>query len=65
MFAPIVILLRHWFGSDRFLRLRGQAIALHAQTISKFCDLLGIDRSQRQYLIRLARNNGKRLGCMA
>jgi hypothetical protein len=65
MFAPIVILFRHWFGSDRFLRLRGQAIALHAQIISQFCDFLGIDRSQRQRLIRMARDNGKRLGFMA
>jgi hypothetical protein len=65
MFAPIVVLVRYWMGDQKFVRLRGQAIALHAQVITKVCDRLGIDRTQRQNMIRLARDNGKRLGLLA
>jgi hypothetical protein len=65
MFAPIVVLFRRLMGDAKFVRLRGQAIALHAQVITNFCDRFGIDRTQRQSMIRLARDNGKRLGLLA
>ncbi len=65
MFAPIVVMVRRQLGDARFVRLRGQAIALHAQVITRFCDQFGIDRTQRQSMIRLARDNGKRLGLLA
>ncbi|MEL6384061.1 MAG: electron transporter [Cyanobacteria bacterium J06626_18] len=38
---------------------------LHSKAITNVCDRLGIDRSQRQAMIRLARDNGKRLGLLA
>ena len=65
MFASVVVLLRQVLGASRFNRTRGKIIGLHCQTISNFCNAVGIDSSQRQSLIRLARNNGKRLGFMA
>lgn len=65
MFAPIVIVLQQFMGSPRFNRLRGQAIALHAQTITKFCKSVGIENAKRQEWIRLARDNGKKLGLLA
>jgi hypothetical protein len=65
MFAPIVVLVRRWVGSPEFVRLRGKAIALHSQVITAFCDRAGIERTKRQNMIRLARDNGKRLGLLA
>jgi hypothetical protein len=65
MFAPIVVLVRRWMGDQKFIRLRGQAIALHSRVITKVCDRIGIERTQRQNMIRLARDNGKRLGLLA
>jgi hypothetical protein len=65
MFAPIAIAFRQLMGDARFIKVRGQAIALHAQAITRFCDQFGIERSQRQNWIRLARDNGKRLGLLA
>ncbi len=65
MFAPIVILVRRFMGKAKFNQVRGQAIALHSRTITKICDRAGIDRTQRQNFIRLARDNGKRLGLLA
>jgi hypothetical protein len=65
MFAPIVLVVRRIMGNARFIRLRGQAIALHSQVITNFCNRIGIDRTQRQNMIRLARDNGKRLGLLA
>ena len=65
MFAPFVMLLRQALGNSRFNRTRGKIIGLHCQTISNFCNAVGIDSKERQSLIRLARNNGKRLGFMA
>ena len=65
MFASVVVLLRQVLGASRFNRTRGQIIGLHCQTISNFCNFVGIDSKERQSLIRLARNNGKRLGFMA
>ncbi len=65
MFAPLVVLVRRSLGDAKFVRLRGQAIALHAQVITQFCERFSIDRTQRQNMIRLARDNGKRLGLLA
>ncbi|MBW4450799.1 MAG: electron transporter [Spirirestis rafaelensis WJT71-NPBG6] len=65
MFAPMMILFRNYLGQPKFNQLRGKLIALHAQTITWFCDRFGIDRTTRQNLIRQARDNGKRLGLLA
>jgi hypothetical protein len=65
MFAPIVVLLRSYFGQAKFNQIRGKAIALHCQTITNICNRFGIDSTQRQSLIRLARDNGKKLGLLA
>lgn len=65
MFAPIVVAMRQVVGNPKFNKLRGKAIALHAQAITKVCETFGIDRSFRQNMIRLARDNGKRLGLLA
>jgi hypothetical protein len=65
MFAPIVVIVRKWMGTPEFNRLRGQGIALHAKVITQFCNAFKIDRDQRQGMIRLARDNGKRLGLLA
>ncbi|MBE7381666.1 MAG: electron transporter [Leptolyngbya sp. SIO1E4] len=65
MFAPVILLVRNVMGDPKFLKLRGQAIALHSKAITHFCNRLGIERSRRQSMIRLARDNGKRLGLLA
>lgn len=65
MFAPIVVLVRKALGDAKFMKIRGKAIALHSQVITDVCNRLGIDRTQRQNLIRLARDNGKKLGLLA
>ncbi|BAZ51058.1 hypothetical protein NIES4103_36810 [Nostoc sp. NIES-4103] len=65
MFAPFVILIRNHLDQRQFNQLRGKLIALHAQTITDFCHIFGIDDTTRQHLIRMARNNGKRLGLLA
>ncbi|MDZ8053257.1 MAG: electron transporter [Aulosira sp. ZfuVER01] len=65
MFAPIIVLVRTHIGQPKFNQLRGKLIAQHAQIITQFCNHLNIDHSTRQHLIRLARDNGKRLGLLA
>ncbi|BAZ12478.1 hypothetical protein NIES4071_43090 [Calothrix sp. NIES-4071] len=65
MFAPIVILTRNCLGQVKFNKLRGKLIAVHAQVIVHFCDYFHISHITRQNLIRLARDNGKRLGFLA
>lgn len=65
MFAPIVILARIALGQSKFVQLRGKAIALHSKAITNICNRLGIERTTRQNMIRLARDNGKRLGLLA
>ena len=65
MFAPIVLTLQQRMGKKEFLKLRGQAIALHSKVITAFCNKVGIDRTYRQNLIRVARDNGKALGLLA
>ena len=39
MFAPFVVRLDHALGHQRFIRLRGKAIAVHAQIINQFLRL--------------------------
>lgn len=65
MFAPIVVLLRQRIGQGKFNQLRGKAIALHCQTITNFCNAMGINSKERQSLIRIAKENGKQLGLLA
>ncbi|HHP7244500.1 MAG TPA: cyclic electron transport protein PGR5 [Elainellaceae cyanobacterium] len=65
MFAPIVMVLQKWMGKPEFFKLRGKAIALHSHFITNVCNQLKIERTHRQNLIRLARNNGKKLGLLA
>lgn len=65
MFAPFIVLVRNYVGKAKFNQLRGKAIALHAQTITNFCNKVGIENSTRQNLIRRAKDNGKRLGLLA
>lgn len=65
MFAPIVIQVRSRLGKVKFNQLRGKAIALHSQVITKICNRFGIERTTRQNFIRTARDNGKRLGLLA
>lgn len=65
MFAPVVVLVRQHVGDSEFKQLRGQAIALHSKVITNVCNRMGIERTRRQNLIRLARDNGKRLGLLA
>lgn len=65
MFAPLVILLRSQLGKREFNQMRGKVIALHSKVITAVCNQFGIERTERQNLIRLARDNGKRLGLLA
>lgn len=65
MFAPIVVALKKFIGKKEFLKLRGKAIAQHSKVITKVCNQFGIDRTYRQNLIRVARDNGKALGLLA
>lgn len=65
MFASFIILVRNHLGTAKFNQLRGKLISMHAKLITKFCDRCHLDSTTRQYLIRLARDNGKRLGLLA
>ena len=65
MFAPVVISLRNVMGSKEFNKVRGQAIRLHSQVITRVCNRFGVERTTRQNLIRTARDNGKVLGLLA
>ena len=65
MFAPIVIALRNAVGSKEFNKVRGQAIKLHSQGITRMCNRFGVERTTRQDLIRKTRDNGKVLGLLA
>ncbi len=65
MFAPVVVTLKKLIGKPKFMKMRGKAIALHSRVITSVCNRLGIERTPRQNMIRLARDNGKRLGLLA
>ncbi len=64
MFTPIVILVRKLIGQSEFNHLRSKLIVLHIQAITQVCDHCGIDIKYRQHLIRVARDNGKKLGLL-
>lgn len=65
MFAPVVITFCNVIGSKEFNKVRGQAIKLHSQVITRVCNRVGLERTTRQNLIRKARDNGKVLGLLA
>ena len=65
MFAPIVVVVRQVMGDKPFMKLRGKLIAQHSRVITQVCNQFGVDRTRRQNMIRLARDNGKRLGFLA
>jgi hypothetical protein len=65
MFAPIVIQIRQFMGTKEFNQLRGKAIALHSKVITNFCNKVGVASPKRQSYIRLAKENGKKLGLLA
>ena len=65
MFAPVVVVIRQFMGDKPFTQLRGKLIAQHSRIITEVCNKLGVDRTRRQQMIRLARDNGKRLGFLA
>ncbi len=65
MFAPIVTTASRLIGKKEFNQLRGKVIGLHCQTITKFCNAVGINSKERQKLIKLAKSNGKVLGLLA
>ena len=65
MFAPVVVLVRNQIGKTKFNKIRGKAISLHCKAITNFCKQTGIKTAQRRNLIRLAKDNGKRLGLLA
>ncbi len=65
MFAPLIVVIRNQIGKAKFNQLRGKAIALHCQAITNFCNRVGIEAKERQNLIRVAKENGKKLGLLA
>ena len=65
MFTPLILHLHHWIGDTRFRKMRGRAIALHAQVINTFCQRIHLKPACRQHLIKTAHGNGKRLGLLA
>jgi hypothetical protein len=65
MFSSTIVKTRQLIGQSEFNYLRSKAIALHSKVISYVCERLGISTKTKQYLIRLARDNGKKLGLLA
>eukprot|EP00475_Leptophrys_vorax_P017704 TRINITY_DN24304_c1_g1_i1.p1 TRINITY_DN24304_c1_g1~~TRINITY_DN24304_c1_g1_i1.p1 ORF type:complete len:120 (-),score=4.96 TRINITY_DN24304_c1_g1_i1:94-453(-) len=65
VFAPAVSAAKAVIGEKTFNQMRGKAIAVHSQEISEFCSKTGADSKQRQQLIRLAKQNGAKLGFLA
>lgn len=61
-FGPIVRFFRNAIGQKKFNTVRGKAIAIHTQVINEFCKYAGTDQKLRQGLIRLAKQNGNKLG---
>lgn len=64
-FAPAVKVARFALGEKRLNSIRGKAIALHSQVISDFCKYVGAPAQVRQGLIKMAKNNGGKLGFLA
>ena len=64
-FAPLVVAVRNVMGTKEFNQFRGKAISLHSQIIKEFGSTIGADIRQVQGLIRLAKNNGEKVGFLA
>jgi hypothetical protein len=65
MFSSTIIKTRQLIGQPEFDYLRSKAIIFHVKIISSVCERLGISNKTRQHLIRLAHDNGKKLGLLA
>lgn len=65
VFTPIVIAAQKVLGQKRFNSIRGQGISLHSQVIKSFCKQIGAEQKQIQGLIRLAKQNGGKLGFLS
>lgn len=65
IFVPLVKLTRAVVGKQRFTQLRGKGISLHSQVIKSFGKRIGADGKQVQGLVRLAKQNGEKLGFLA
>ncbi|KAK9839792.1 hypothetical protein WJX81_002061 [Elliptochloris bilobata] len=64
-FTPLVIVVRNAMGKKEFNQFRGKAISLHSQVIKDFGKNVGVDSKQVQGLIRLAKQNGEKLGFLS
>mmetsp|Transcript_5393 Transcript_5393/g.11364 ORF Transcript_5393/g.11364 Transcript_5393/m.11364 type:complete len:119 (-) Transcript_5393:259-615(-) len=64
-FTPAVIATRLVIGEKRFNKLRGKGISLHSQVITNLCTYVGAGPKTKQGLIRLAKNNGNKLGFLS
>jgi monomeric isocitrate dehydrogenase len=62
VFAPIVRVTRTVIGPKEFAKVKGKSISLHSQVVTEFCKYIGTNQKVRQGLIRLAKNNGEKLG---
>jgi hypothetical protein len=62
VFAPIVRVTRTVIGPKEFAKVKGKSISLHSQVVTEFCKYIGTNQNVRQGLIRLAKNNGEKLG---
>ena len=65
MFSNTIIKTRQLSGQSELNYLRSRAIALHIEVISSVCERPRISSKTRQYLVHLARDNGKKLGLLA
>ncbi|KAL0028985.1 hypothetical protein WJX77_009736 [Trebouxia sp. C0004] len=65
IFVPLVKLVRAAVGKSQFNQLRGKGISLHSQVIKSFGKRIGADNKQVQGLVRLAKQNGEKLGFLA
>jgi hypothetical protein len=64
MFAPMIILAKKTLGEAKINDWRNQAIFRHIQVINYVGELLGLSKKDRQRLIQLTHQNGKRLGLL-
>lgn len=64
-FTPLLQLTRLIIGDKPLNKLRGKGIALHSQAITAFCDFSGTGPKMRQSLIRVAKENGSKLGFLS
>jgi hypothetical protein len=62
IFAPAVRAARFVLGEKLLNKIRGKGIALHSQTITRFCTDFDLSSSTRGNLIKVAKSNGETLG---